>query len=160
MRPEKGAAPGRPLIRFHRAVNAEPVVFALIPATCQGKWVWVKQKARETWEFPGGHVEEGETPLQAARRELAEETGATDFHLCPVSFYSVRERRADGSLAPARFGQLFYAEILKRGPIDSEIERAELFDGLPKPLTYPDIQPTLFRKAQAWRARHAAAPAG
>ena len=27
------------------------------------------------WEIPGGHVEEGETPEAAARRELEEETG-------------------------------------------------------------------------------------
>ena len=29
-----------------------------------------------TWEFPGGHVEDGETPLASAWREWAEETGA------------------------------------------------------------------------------------
>jgi 8-oxo-dGTP pyrophosphatase MutT (NUDIX family) len=29
----------------------------------------------ETLEFPSGHIEEGETPEQAARRELMEETG-------------------------------------------------------------------------------------
>ncbi len=28
-----------------------------------------------TWEFPGGHVEAGETPLDAAKREWSEETG-------------------------------------------------------------------------------------
>lgn len=29
-----------------------------------------------TWEFPGGHVEPGEDPLEAAKREWLEETGA------------------------------------------------------------------------------------
>ncbi|HEY8976301.1 MAG TPA: phage portal protein [Burkholderiaceae bacterium] len=31
--------------------------------------------AAGTWEFPGGHIEGGEYPLEAARREWAEETG-------------------------------------------------------------------------------------
>lgn len=31
--------------------------------------------ASGTWEFPGGHLEEGETPLQGAKREWSEETG-------------------------------------------------------------------------------------
>ncbi|MCI4625485.1 MAG: NUDIX domain-containing protein [Candidatus Magnetoovum sp. WYHC-5] len=35
------------------------------------------------WAFPKGHGEEGETPVETAQRELAEETGITDFELLP-----------------------------------------------------------------------------
>jgi 8-oxo-dGTP pyrophosphatase MutT (NUDIX family) len=40
------------------------------------------------WEFPGGVVDDGETPLEGARRELAEETGYTAANLIEVGrFY-------------------------------------------------------------------------
>ncbi len=36
------------------------------------------------WSFPGGALEPGESPGQAARRELAEETGLTVGQLLPL----------------------------------------------------------------------------
>ncbi len=40
------------------------------------------------WEFPGGVVDDGESPLEGARRELAEETGYTTPNLIEVGkFY-------------------------------------------------------------------------
>lgn len=35
------------------------------------------------WDFPKGHLEQGETPEQAARRELSEETGMVEVKLDP-----------------------------------------------------------------------------
>lgn len=35
------------------------------------------------WEFPRGHIEEGETQEQAARREIKEETGIKDLKIIP-----------------------------------------------------------------------------
>ncbi|MEB3162701.1 MAG: NUDIX domain-containing protein [Prochlorothrix sp.] len=35
------------------------------------------------WAFPKGHADPGETPLETARREVAEETGLTDLTVVP-----------------------------------------------------------------------------
>ncbi len=55
------------------------IVMACGILRCQGR-VYVQQRLPDDiwgglWEFPGGRLEEGETPEQAARREIAEETG-------------------------------------------------------------------------------------
>jgi ADP-ribose pyrophosphatase len=51
----------------------------IMPVDARGRILLVKQyrlPARQyLWELPAGRVDEGETPLQAARRELTEETG-------------------------------------------------------------------------------------
>ena len=39
------------------------------------RFLMVWHKGRNGWEMPGGHVEEGETSEQAAKREFLEEAG-------------------------------------------------------------------------------------
>src|SRR5688572_30579638 len=47
-----------------------------------GKFLLIKHRRLGTWLPPGGELEEGETPLEAAKRELSEETGLEGhFHL-------------------------------------------------------------------------------
>ncbi|UWQ92127.1 NUDIX hydrolase [Rhodobacteraceae bacterium M382] len=54
-------------------------VLGTIAVVCHEQQVILVQRGKEPragmWGFPGGHVELGETALQAAARELLEETG-------------------------------------------------------------------------------------
>ena len=45
----------------------------------RGGWRYLLLRVYRTWDFPKGGVEIGETPMQAARREVAEETALTDL---------------------------------------------------------------------------------
>jgi len=131
-------------VAFHESEKIDDALleFAVIASQHQGKWVFCKHKARDTWEVPGGHREPQEPIIETARRELFEETGATEFHLTPVCVYSVTMERQ-------RFGMLCYAEIESFGELpESEIERIQLFNDMPEQLTYPLIQPKLIAKAK------------
>jgi len=135
-----------PTIRFYElgAVPESRFLYAVIAARYRGKWVLVRHKERQTWEIPGGHKEEGEGIDTTAARELMEETGAKAFKIAPVCIYSVDAGEGES------FGQLFRAQIAELGPLpDSEIAEVRLLDELPENLTYPAIQPALFRKAKS-----------
>ena len=38
-----------------------------IMAVYKGQWIFCMHKERNTWEHPSGHIEEGETALDAAK---------------------------------------------------------------------------------------------
>ncbi|SDB69836.1 NUDIX domain-containing protein [Butyrivibrio sp. INlla16] len=63
------------------------IEFVVILTKYKDKWVFCWHKKRESFENPGGHVEKGETPIQAAKRELYEETGITDCEIIPLWDY-------------------------------------------------------------------------
>ena|SRR5579859_4878817 len=52
-----------------------PMPLALVVAKHQGKILFVFNQWRNTWELPGGVIEQNELPQDAAIRELAEESG-------------------------------------------------------------------------------------
>lgn len=127
-------------VRFHVFGGDDPLAFAVVYAESGGKTVWCRHRDRETWEFPGGHIESGETAAEAAARELREETGATRFDLEPVCVYSVAK---DGVRT---FGALFRAEVFAFGPLENEIEEIVVSADPPGEWTYPAIQPRLLER--------------
>lgn len=127
-----------------------PLHYAVIVGKYEGKWVLCQHKKRTTWEVPGGHIEEGETPEEAARREFYEESGAQEFQLYPIGAYGVKQKREASGLVEEDFGMFYFAQIFSFQPLPQnfEMKRVELFDTLPQEMTYPHIQPFLVEMVQ------------
>ncbi|MDH6521523.1 8-oxo-dGTP diphosphatase [Streptomyces sp. SAI-135] len=71
---------GNSLISLTRGRETAPPQDAPLPAALVALWragrvLMVFDRYRRTWELPGGSIEEGESPRQAAARELLEESG-------------------------------------------------------------------------------------
>ena len=135
------------VVRFYDRVDDALLKFAVIIAKTDGKWVFCKHRERDTYELPGGHREAGETVMEAAKRELYEETGALTYSLMPVCVYSVS---APGNFnGEESFGMLFYAEITKfENELHSEIESIIITARLVDNWAYPPIHPKLIDEAR------------
>lgn len=136
-------------VNFYETADDTLLKFAVIVSKSNGKWVFCKHKERDTYEVPGGHRENGETILEAAKRELFEETGAIAFDIKPVCVYSVTGKTRVNETGEESFGMLYYAEISAfEKELHSEMEQVLLLDELPGKWTYPQIQPLLIAEVQ------------
>lgn len=135
--------------KFYEDVEDNLLNFAVIISKYQGKWVFCKHKDRDTYEVPGGHREENENILNTAKRELYEETGATDFKIKKICVYSVIGKNRVNQSGGESFGMLYYADIKEFDKeLHSEIEKVIFLDELPTEWTYPLIQPFLIKEYQ------------
>lgn len=133
-------------VNFYDTVDDKLLKFAVIITKSNGKWVFCKHRARDTFEVPGGHREYGENIDDTAKRELYEETGAIDYSITPVCVYSVV--KDEENTESETFGKLYFADVFKfENQLHSEIEKIIITDDLIDNWTYPLIQPKLIEEA-------------
>ena len=88
----------------------------------RGKVLLVRQTYMDGWFIPGGRIEKGETPEQAARREAREEVGARLKTIALLGIYSnFKEWKSDHNV-------LFFSEdFTLGGRHDQEISEVRFF---------------------------------
>ncbi|MCK5758494.1 MAG: NUDIX domain-containing protein [Clostridiales bacterium] len=120
---------------------ADKLKFVVVPSKYNGKWVFVRHQGRTTWEFPGGHIEEGELPDDAASRELKEESGAVHFNIKPLCNYSVDRA------GKVNYGRIYFANIEEMGDCRAfEMDEVITAEQLPEKLTYPAIMKSIIER--------------
>jgi 8-oxo-dGTP diphosphatase len=87
----------------HAVPEAMRPAFAVILARTQEGVLLVHSRFRKVWELPGGLIDPGETPRQAAERELVEESGCHARHTRWLGVVEVNDGRA-------HFGAVFACE--------------------------------------------------
>lgn len=94
------------------------------------KWLMVRNKFR-SWEFPGGHKEQGETIFETAKREAFEEAGVDIKNLQYVGYYR---------LASGHTTLIVTANVEKFHAIPEEFETAErkFVSQFPRSLSFSD----------------------
>ena len=117
--------------------------YTVICTNYKGKWILSRHRIRDTWETQGGHIEDGETPLEAAKRELFEESGISDAEVYPVCDYWGFNPFGCSN------GMVFLAVVHSIGELpESEMQEIGVFEELPENLTYPLTSPVLYREAE------------
>jgi len=131
-------------VRTYDAGELKAYRFVVVFARRRGKWLYCRAKARDSFETAGGRIEPGESPLEAAKRELYEETGATGFDIEPAFDYTVHIPSAYSN------GKVFLAHIHELGNMpDYEMAEVRLFDAAPEKMRFPKILPVLYERIKA-----------
>lgn len=129
--------------RTYETNTLQKYKFVVLLSKYNGKILLSRHKERTSWETKGGHIEAGETPIVAAKRELYEESGAIEFDIEPLCDYWA----GNSETKQGANGMVFVANIYKLGDIpESEMAEVKEFNILPENLTYGEITTVLFAK--------------
>jgi 8-oxo-dGTP diphosphatase len=108
-----------------------PLPLALVVARHDDCTLLVFNRWRKHWELPGGMIDPGETPRQAAIREFVEETGQPAPKVAyggVATFRLMPDRRFE-------YAAVYVANLCGRAPFmaNNEVEQIEWWDGREMP---------------------------
>ena len=118
--------------------------------TNHAKEALVIRDSHGNWALPKGHIEAGETPEQAARREIGEETGLTNLiltgELGTTDFWFQDKWESKGERVHKFVSYFLYKLVEDQPIITSEEEHIQAsrwvtLIELPKLLTYKSLEP-------------------
>ncbi len=89
----------------------------------ESSWRFLLLRAYRNWDFPKGMVEDSEQPLQAARREVTEETGIDDLQFPWGAVYRETPPYGRGKVARYYLGETRQEWI--ELPVSPELGRPE-----------------------------------
>ncbi|MFD0675193.1 NUDIX domain-containing protein [Cohnella sp. GCM10027633] len=113
--------------------------YVVIIAKYKNQYILIRNKSRLVWELPGGKIEKGEEVIEAASRELYEETGALVFNLSEIGIYQMN----------GEYGVVLEAEVEELGELpEFEIAEIRLVQVIPKGLNYGEIYYQILEKYQ------------
>ncbi len=123
--------------------HAGGIVFRSDDGVCRYLIVSAK-KNPDHWVLPKGHIAPGETPEQAAKREVLEETGV-EAEI--IQFVGTSEFEASGEAVTVKFYLLEY--VAQKGKGESRQKRWCTFEEGLKILTFEDARDFLGRATAA-----------
>ena len=101
----------------------EPSAGAVIVRRGDGGWRYLVLRSYRNWDFPKGRIEESETELEAARREVAEETSLPPFEMPWGEVFRETEPYAKGKIARYYLGHSPSGDVFL--PVSAELGRPE-----------------------------------
>ena len=129
--------------RVHPLGELTDYKYVVVCSLYEGQYLLSRHRNRDTWETQGGHIEQGEAPIDTARRELYEESGVKDAEVIPLCDYCGYDDHGFAN------GVVFLAAVQQLGELpESEMLEAKVFAQLPENLTYPQVTPILMEKAR------------
>jgi 8-oxo-dGTP pyrophosphatase MutT (NUDIX family) len=107
---------------------------------------------RDSWDMPKGKIDPGESPEQAALREVEEETGLTQLKLgslLAITYHTYRDRKEKRILKKTYWYQMETPQTELHPQHEEDIEKAEWVDSksflAEKPVVYRSIEEVILK---------------